>query len=65
MINYLRYYNLNIMVVATKSDKVTKNSREKNDKLVKSALKIDNFIRFSSVTKKGLEEVYDIIESYI
>ena len=68
MYNFLKYYNLSVTVIATKYDKVTKNSREKQDKLIKDTLKLseeENFIPFSMITKKGKEEVYEIIDNYL
>ena len=68
MYNFLKYYNLNITVVATKYDKITKNGRIKQDKLIREALKLEeneNFIPWSTITKKGRTEVLDIIESYL
>ncbi len=67
MYNFLRYYDLNITVVATKYDKVTKSNRMKQDKLIRDTLKLgeqDRFIPFSTITKKGKEEVFSIIENY-
>lgn len=68
MYNYLKYYNLNITIVATKYDKIKKNGRIKQDKLIKSTLKLGDdemFIPFSTITKKGREDVLKIIESYL
>ena len=66
MYNFLKYYNLKITVVATKYDKVTKNNRSKQDKIIKETLNLENdFIPFSTITKKGKEEIYEIIESYL
>ena len=68
MYNYLKYYNLNITIVATKYDKIKKNGRIKQDKLIKSALKHGDdemFIPFSTITKKGRDDVLKIIESYL
>lgn len=68
MYNFLKYYNLNITVVATKYDKVSKNGRIKQDKLINETLKFDEnttFVPFSTITKKGREEVLDIISSYL
>ena len=31
----------------------------------KDTLKINDFVRFSSTTKKGREEIYKIIEGYL
>ncbi len=68
MFEFLKYYNLDITIVATKYDKISKNNRVKQDKLIKDTLKLcedDNFITFSTVTKKGRSEVLEIIESKI
>ena len=67
MYEFLKYYNLDITIVATKYDKVSKNSRIKQDKLIKDTLKFDDneFITFSTVTKKGRSEVLSIIEEKI
>ena len=68
MYNYLKYYNLNITVVATKYDKIKKNGRIKQDKLIKSALKLGDdemFVPFSTITKQGREDILKIIESYL
>lgn len=68
MFEFLKYYNLDITIVATKYDKISKNNRVKQDKLIKDTLKLcedDIFITFSTVTKKGRSEVLEIIESKI
>lgn len=67
MYEFLKYYNLDITIVATKYDKVSKNSRIKQDKLIKDTLKFDDneFITFSTVTKKGRSEVLSILEEKI
>lgn len=67
MYEFLKYYNLDITIFATKYDKVGKNSRIKQDKLIKDTLKLssdDEVITFSTVTKKGRSEVLSIIEGY-
>ena len=67
MYEFLKYYNLDITIVATKYDKVSKNSRIKQDKLIKDTLKFNDneFITFSTVTKKGRSEVLSILEEKI
>lgn len=67
MYEFLKYYNLDITIVAKKYDKVSKNSRIKQDKLIKDTLKFDDneFITFSTVTKKGRSEVLSILEEKI
>ena len=68
MYEFLKYYNLNITIVATKYDKITKNGRLKQDKLIRDTLKLEDnqiFIPFSTITKKGREDILNIISSYI
>lgn len=65
MYNFLKYYNNKVTIVATKYDKVNKNARNKQDKLIADSFELqegDNIVCFSSVTKKGREEIYSIIE---
>ncbi len=64
MYEFLKYYNINITIVATKYDKVGASSRAKQDKIIKETLKLEekDFVHFSSTTKKGREEIYKIIE---
>lgn len=64
MYNYLKYYNVKVTVVATKYDKVKPSLKDKQMKLITEAMDIamgDNLVFFSSVTKKGREEIYKII----
>ena len=63
-----KYYNLKIKIVATKYDKVSKNSREKQNKLIKDTLKLpegEEFIPFSTVYKTGRDEVYEVIKELL
>lgn len=64
MYNYLKYYNVPVTVIATKYDKVKPSLKDKQMKIVTETMDIamgDNLVFFSSVTKKGREEVYKII----
>ena len=68
MYDFLKYYNLKIKIVATKYDKVSKNNREKQNKLIKDTLKLnegEDFIAFSTVSKKGRDEVYEVIKELL
>lgn len=68
MYNFLKYYNLKIKIVATKYDKVSKNNRDKQNKLIKDTLKLEKeegFIPFSTVSKKGRDDVYEIIKGML
>lgn len=68
MYNYLKYYNVPVTVIATKYDKVKPSLKDKQMKIITETMDIamgDNLVFFSSVTKKGREEVYRIIEEEI
>ena len=68
MYEYLKYYNLNVTIVATKYDKVSKNARVKQDKLIKETLKLtenDKVVTFSTITKKGKDEIYEILNGHL
>lgn len=65
MYDYLKYYQIPVTIVATKSDKVSRNSYDKNKKLIMDTLKLaesDNFVLFSTVDKSGKQDVYEVIE---
>lgn len=66
MYDYLKYYNIPVTIIATKSDKVSKNSYDKNKRIIKDTLKLvesDNLILFSTVTKEGKQDIYETIET--
>ena len=68
MYDFLKYYQIPVTVVATKSDKVSNKDKEKNLKQVKETLDIivgDNIVEFSSVNKVGRDEILRIIEQIV
>ena len=68
MYDFLKYYQIPVTVVATKSDKVSNKEKEKNLKQVKETLDIivgDNIVEFSSVNKVGRDEILRIIEQIV
>ena len=68
MYDYLKYYNIPTTIIATKFDKIKASNRDKNLKIIESALKIDEndkVVYFSSITKKGKDEVLNIINNYL
>ena len=65
MFNFMKYYDLDVTIVATKLDKVKQSDRAKNDKAISEMFKLgenDNVVLFSSVTKNGKDEIQNIIE---
>ena len=68
MYNYLKYYNIPVTIIATKYDKLKAKDKDKNLKLIRNTLNLDDtdkIIYFSSVTKKGKEDVLNTINSYL
>ena len=68
MYNFLKYYNLPVTIVATKVDKVSRNDREKQIKLITDELNIrdeDGLVLFSIKTKLGKSEIHKEIEGLI
>ena len=64
MYQYAKYYEIPVIVVATKEDKLKRNDLKKNEKLIKDTLEFDKndyFVRFSSLSKTGVDQVWDII----
>lgn len=68
MYEFLKFYNLKVVIIATKLDKVKKSNRDKQTKLIKDTLKLkesEDFITFSTISKKGRDEVYELIKGLI
>lgn len=64
MYNFLKYYQVKFKIVVTKYDKIKKNDREKQTKLIRTTLKLEpdeTLIPFSMITKKGKTEIYQEI----
>lgn len=62
MLNWIKHYDYDVVVVATKSDKLSNNELRKSEKLIKETLKLDKedrFYFFSSLNKKGKDELID------
>ena len=65
---FLKYYDIPVTLILNKTDKVGSSKREKSIKNILSTLDVskeDNYIEFSSVTKKGREDVLDLIDILI
>jgi len=66
MYNFLKYYGLGVTVIATKYDKVLPNDHQKQNTLIKETMKLaaeDELVFFSSVSKKGKDEVIGLVEN--
>ena len=68
MYDYLKYFNLDGIVVATKADKVSSNQRSKNILEIRKTLgmsKSDKIIPVSALKKSGHEALLDEIENLL
>lgn len=66
MIEFLHYYNIPVLVVGTKIDKIPKSKRNKSESQIRKKLQLtknDRLILFSAVDKIGKDEVWNWIES--
>ena len=68
MYEFLQYYGLDGIVVATKADKLSKNELAKNMALIRKSLKMekgDVLIATSSLSRTGTEELLNTIEEIL
>ena len=62
MHEWIKFYGYDEVIIATKSDKLSNNELRKSEKIIRDTLKLDkedNFYFFSSVNKKGKDELID------
>ncbi|MDT2825387.1 ribosome biogenesis GTP-binding protein YihA/YsxC [Vagococcus lutrae] len=68
MYQFLKYYDIPTIVVATKIDKIPRGRWNKHESMIKKALDFqseDDFILFSAETKHGKEAAWAAIEPFI
>lgn len=64
MYEWIKHYGYNVVVVATKKDKISNNDLKKQEKLIRETLKIsdeEKFYMFSSSNKRGRDELIDYL----
>ena len=64
MIEFDRYYEIPVCVVATKIDKLKSSQRHKQLKLIRQTLELsedEKLFPFSSETKQGIDEVWEYL----
>jgi GTP-binding protein len=62
MYEWFKHFGYNVVFVATKSDKLTKNDLKKSEKVIKETLKLsaeDKLYFFSSLNRNGSDELID------
>lgn len=68
MYHFLKHYNVPVLVVATKADKIPRSKWNKHEKIAKEALALepgDEFVIFSSETGAGVDAAWRYIENSI
>lgn len=64
MYKWIKHYGYETVIVATKSDKLTKNELAKSNKLIRETLELnkdEKLLYFSSLNKSGKQELLDVI----
>lgn len=68
MYDYLKYFEIPVVVVCTKSDKISKGKIPQHLKVIREHLELENIdtlIPFSSVDKKNLPKVLEALAEFI
>jgi len=68
MYDFLKHYQIPVVVIATKMDKVPKSKKEKHLKTIKDHLELeaeDTIIPFSSMTGEGKDKAWKVLMQYI
>jgi GTP-binding protein len=68
MYDFLKYYEIPVIVVATKADKIPKSKWQKHIKIAKETLEFDpedTMILFSSETGEGKDKAWSVLQAYM
>ena len=68
MYDFAKHYDLPVVVIATKADKIPKGKWEKHLKVIRETLELepdDHIIKFSSETGLGKEQAWTVLQSYM
>lgn len=68
MYDFLKYYEIPVIVVATKADKIPKSKWQKHIKIAKETLEFDpqdTMILFSSETGEGKDTAWSVLQAYM
>ena len=62
MYNYIKYFKYETLIIATKSDKISKSQFQRNINLIRTTLKLEQnekILIYSSLNKNGRDEIID------
>ncbi|MBA8771605.1 ribosome biogenesis GTP-binding protein YihA/YsxC [Staphylococcus coagulans] len=68
MYNFLKYYDIPTLIIATKEDKIPKGKVQKHIKIIKEKLKLekgDQIISYSSIEKKKQDLIWSTIQEFL
>jgi len=68
MYDWLKHYGYDIIIAATKSDKIKRSQIQKNVSVIRKSLELDKdavLIPFSGTEKNGVKELWDAIENVV
>ena len=68
MYDWLKHYNYDIIIIATKADKIKRSQLQKHIAMIRKGLNMsaeDKIIPFSSMTKQGKEEIWSVFDELV
>ncbi|ENK6444064.1 YihA family ribosome biogenesis GTP-binding protein [Staphylococcus pseudintermedius] len=68
MYDFLKYYDIPTLIIATKEDKIPKGKLQKHIKIIKEKLELesgDQIISYSSIEKKKQDQIWAAISAFI
>lgn len=68
MYDFLKYYDIPTLIIATKEDKIPKGKVQKHIKIIKEKLELesgDQIISYSSIEKKKQDQIWTAISAFI
>lgn len=68
MYDWFHYYEIPVVVIATKADKISKSKRDKQLKMIRTTLNLEKnapLIAFSSETGEGKEKAWEAVKSLL
>lgn len=68
MYEWISYYHKEVIIIATKADKINRSQVQKHINIIKKGLDLkdqDRLVAFSAATKQGKDEIWSILEETI
>ncbi|OOB78725.1 MAG: YihA family ribosome biogenesis GTP-binding protein [Epulopiscium sp. Nuni2H_MBin003] len=68
MYDWISHYHQNVIIVATKQDKINRSQLQKHINIIKNALNLreqDKIVPFSATTKNGKDKIWELIDALV